>query len=139
MRVLNPLPIIKERVVTKEVVRVEWRDRVVNKDVVVTKVITKPDGTKVVVESKDKSTTTDKSGSTTTTEEKQVERIQPWAVPLARYSVSVGMPALPFPSYTDIRQYQVEGAIRLGDLPLWLTIGGQPLQKEVYLGLRVEF
>lgn len=128
-----------ERVVTKEVVRVEWRDRIVNKNVEVVKTITKPDGTVIVVDKKDKSTVADKSGSTTQEKvvesEKRKEVIAPPSLP--RYSLSASVPLLPF-HYDKPSEYLVGVGVRFGNLPLWLQLDSRPLQKEVYLGVRLE-
>jgi hypothetical protein len=118
---------IVERVVEKEVVK--WKERLVTE--------VRPDGTTVKTEEREGSKVVDvqklAERVVTVREIQKVERKVPVEV-LRRYAVGVAVGL----DKSLNRIYTVDGAIRLGNLPLFITASGSSgLQGS--LGLRLEF
>jgi len=118
-------PVTVEKVVVQEVVK--YKDRVVTKDVVRTE--TRPDGTKIVTETKSQSKSTESETSKT----KVLETSKPV---LSKYSLGVSLhPKTLFP-FEPV--YGLEVGMRLWQSPLWGTVSYNT-DREWSIGLRMEF
>ena len=122
---------IVERVVEKEVVK--WRERLVTE--------VRPDGTTVKTVEREGSKVVDvqklAERVVTVREIQKVERKVPVEV-MRRYAVGVAVGL----DKSLNRIYIVDGAIRLGNLPLFITASGSSGERselQVSLGLRLEF
>lgn len=125
----HPRPPVTQIVYQDRVVHV---DRVVTKDVVRT--LTKPDGTKVVTETKYQDRLV----------EKEVVKTLSQSTPaLPRYSLGLSIR----PNFSDLRYssqtYEIEGAKRIGQSPFWITASasarGDLKDPGFSLGIRFEF
>lgn len=114
------------RVVTKNIDKVVYKDRIV----VVKEVITKPDGTKEERETREET----RSGSETKTDEKRTDDLSVAVRGLPNYSLSV---------FCNIRDcanptsYNVLTGFRLGQLPINLELGGG--FNGILIGVRYDF
>ena len=122
---------IVERVVEKEVVK--WKERLVTE--------VRPDGTTVKTEEREGSKVVDvqklAERVVTVREIQKVERKVPVEV-MRRYAVGVAVGL----DKSLNRIYILDGAIRLGNLPLFITASGssgEHSELQVSLGLRLEF
>ena len=113
----NPIEVIKE---LPRIVEVE---KVVTKTVVKT-VVTKPDGTTIVKEEQ-QDTTSDKVADKAVT---PIVKLNPY-----KYSVGVSIRDL------DYKDFLVESGIRFADTPLVGTAGFDVKQRSFLLGVRYEF
>lgn len=112
--------------------RVQYVDRVVTKDVVRT--VTKPDGTKIVTETKEATVSKESLKETNKTVSTPV---------LSKYSLGVSVR----PDFSDLRMtsqtYEIEAGKRLGQSLVWATASvsarGDLKDPEVSVGLRLEF
>jgi len=122
---LAPSPAAETKTVFVD--KVQYVDRVVTKDVIRT--VTKPDGTKIVTESKARETVK------TLEKDKTVSLSAP-APPLPRYSVGVNVQ--PKHLYPFEGVYGAELGVRIGNSPIWGTVEIRS-NKDWSLGARWEF
>ena len=114
---------VEEKIVTVEVERVKYVDRIIYK----TKTITKPDGTTIVVQTEDKIVTK------VEVKEKVVEKLitQP-SIPSLNWIAGVGFdPLIRKPTNIDLG-YRVMG-------PIWTNVNANWQQHNLSVGLRIEF
>jgi hypothetical protein len=114
---------VEEKIVTVEVEKIKYVDRVVYK----TKTITKPDGTKIEVKTEDKIITK------VEVKEKIVEKlVTPPSTPDRNWIAGVGMsPLTRKPTNIDLG-YRVMG-------PIWTNVNANWQHHDLTIGLRVEF
>lgn len=123
---LRPRPPIEvEKIVFKD--RVTEKVVLVNKDVIKTE--TRPDGTKIVIESKMRQTDVTK-------EREKASESTKTSSPLPKYSLGVG--AILDPYRPLKRDYAATAGVRLWNSPIWAEIQ-VTTKKDVTLGLRLEF
>ena len=124
---LAPSPVAETK--TVHVDKVVYKDRVVTKDVVRTE--TRPDGTKIVTETKVKEA--EKVSTVTKSTQKSEVSVASYK---PKYSLGVSLrPESIFPMRGI---YTVELGRRVGDSPLWVTASATT-KKEFTIGLRIEF
>lgn len=130
----------------KEIIKTEFKEKIVYRDVIKEKkiyvdrtiTITKANGDVIVKTDKSKSRTkvADKKETSTTVSKVEVQKF------LSRYTVDVMFPfntgSLMNPSL-DPRNIMVMGGMRIGDLPLFLTIGTDGHFDKIIVGVRIEF
>lgn len=116
----------------KTQVLLKYVDRIVYRDRVVIKTVTKPDGTKIVTKTEDKtnSKTDTKVDSTVATKKDSIAA--PVETKLPAYLVGISYPLTSF-SHPD--QAEVLVGARLGNLPLYLVGTSQPLHLTLEVGL----
>lgn len=128
--------VTQDVVVTKEVVK--YVDRVVYRDRVRTITTTKPDGTKIVLQedTKVQSKTSDRviEGDKTDVRTQSQESIS--ISNLNRYFVGISV-SRSFSLSAPV--YEISGGLRFGNLPLYATFVTVPIQKQLGLGLQLEF
>ena len=124
----NPAVVEKERVkvVVKTLEVVKYKDRVK----VVTRVITKPDGTRIDETTRDET----HAGSNTRKDEKRAEDTKIYIRNLPLYSLSV---LCDIRSCSDFRSYNLLAGVRLGQLPLNFELGAGV--KGILVGIRYDF
>ena len=122
---------VVDRVVYRDVERVVYRDR--NK----TTTISKPDGTKIVIEDKTKETKTvaDKTIEKEKTDEKRKSETTVTVLGLRRFTVGVIIPIGVSPTFTNT-QFSVGS--RLLNSPIFVELSVRPAALEFGVGVRVE-
>jgi hypothetical protein len=130
----------------KEIIKTEFKEKIVYRDVVKEKNVYVDRTTTVTKANGDVIVTTDKTRSNERVDDKQ--RISDITVNtevqkfLSRYSVDAMFPfdvgSILNPAL-DPRNIQVMGGIRMGDLPLFLTVGTDGHFNKAIVGLRIEF
>lgn len=120
-------PVHPAKEVTIYVDRVVVKDRIVTKDVVRTE--TRPDGTKIV--------TTENERSTEHTSEAEKIRQTTIVTPSPKTHYSLGINLRPESIFSFKGIYTLEVGKRLWETPIWVTASGNT-KKEFTLGVRVE-
>ncbi len=121
-------PTVTEKIVYQD--KVIFKDRIVTKEVIRTE--TRPDGTKIVTETKSDS----KTSTSETTKTKQIERNTP--LPKTHYSLGLQVERKLDFDLTKPTTYRAEIGYRLLESPLWVT-ASYSTDHTASVGLRLEF
>lgn len=132
----------------KEVVKIEYVDRIVEKEVIVEKVVVKdkkkrttvekPDGTKITTEI-DESTKTDENTIVSETEKEERKKVEVITENNSKSRYNLGISAKLYPD----TEYSAGAYMRLGDLPLMIgpviyVRTGESVQVSYGIGIQLE-